>query len=323
MSRNALVLTLLGETLPAALFSEVEAWLEDQGLSVARRCWLSSEEAAPGGAACVAWEIEGRALESGRVDFEALRAEVLALGNAHGVDAAVQASSEWRGHRRLVCFDMDSTLIKAEVIDELARRHGVGDEVAAVTERAMRGELDFQQSFRERMARLEGLDEAVLEDIAVNLPLMDGLETLMAGLKHHGYRTAILSGGFSYFARHLQARFGFDEVHANELVIDECGQVTGEVREPIVDAARKAWLLEDIAKREGLSLSQTVAVGDGANDLEMLSRAGLGIAFRAKPVVREKARQSITTLGLDAVLYLMGHSRAALAVEASADTPAG
>ncbi len=232
----------------------------------------------------------------------------------HGVDIALQEDSIWRRHRRLICFDMDSTLIQAEVIDELARRHGVYDEVAAVTERAMRGELDFQQSFRERMAKLKGLDESVLAEIAEHLPLMDGLERLMTQLKRLGYRTAILSGGFSYFARHLQARLGFDEIHANELLI-EGGKVTGEVREPIVDAERKAQLLREIAEREGLTLEQTIAVGDGANDLKMLATAGLGIAFRAKPLVKSQARQSISTLGLDAVLYLIGYRQADLDAE--------
>ncbi|SHM01293.1 phosphoserine phosphatase SerB [Vreelandella subglaciescola] len=299
MSENALMLTLLGDTLPAAFLTEAEALVARHGLTVERREWLSDENSG----ACVAYWLTGES-----ADVEALRKEALALGNAQGVDVAIQPSGEWQGHRRLVCFDMDSTLIKTEVIDELARRHGVGDEVAAVTEQAMRGELDFKQSFRARMAKLEGLDEAVLADIAAHLPLMDGLETLMATLKQQGYRTAIISGGFTYFARHLQERFGFDEIHANELVI-ESGKVTGEVREPIVDAQRKAELLAQMAECQGLSLSQTVAVGDGANDLKMLARAGLGIAFRAKPLVREQARQSISTLGLDAVLYLLGHSR--------------
>lgn len=315
MSENALILTLLGETLPTTLVSEAEALAAHHGLAVEHREWLSDQAAGKQGAAssaCVVCRLTGKILEGsgkeGGVDIEALREQALALGVAHGVDVAIQSGREWRGHRGLVCFDMDSTLIKTEVIDELARRHGVGDEVAAITERAMRGELDFQQSFRERMARLEGLDEAVLADIAASLPIMDGLETLMATLKQQGYRSAIISGGFTYFARHLQQRFGFDEVHANELIIED-GQVTGEVREPIVDAARKAELLEAIASRHGLSLSQTVAVGDGANDLTMLDRAGLGIAFRAKPLVREQARQSISTLGLEAVLYLLGHGQ--------------
>ncbi|WP_017430042.1 phosphoserine phosphatase SerB [Vreelandella jeotgali] len=309
MSHNALVLTLLGETLPATLLDRVTALIQRFDLHASAHRWLTDQDAepAPGHAACLAIELGGQALADGEVNVETLRRDALALGNREDVDVAIQAADEWRGHRRLVCFDMDSTLIKTEVIDELARRHGVGDDVAAVTERAMRGELDFQQSFRARMAKLEGLDEAVLADIAAHLPLMDGLETLMDGLKCYGYRTAIISGGFSYFARHLQQRLGFDEVHANELIINN-GRVTGEVREPIVDAAHKARLLEDIAARQGLSPSQTVAVGDGANDLTMLARAGLGIAFRAKPVVREQASQAITTLGLDAVLYLLGHA---------------
>ena len=248
------------------------------------------------------------------MDLESLREKALALGATHGVDIALQEDSIWRTHRRLVCFDMDSTLIKAEVIDELARRHGVYDEVAEVTERAMRGELDFQQSFRERMAKLKGLDESVLAEIAEELPLMDGVEQLMAQLKRLGYRTAILSGGFTYFARHLQQRLGFDEIHANELVIED-GKVTGEVREPIVDADRKAALLHQIAQREGIAMEQTIAVGDGANDLKMLAAAGLGIAFRAKPLVRAQARQSISTLGLDAVLYLIGYRQADLSCQ--------
>lgn len=303
MSQNTLILTLLGDTLPAALLTEAEALVARHGLAVERREWLSDENSS----ACVAYRLTGESADVEALREEALRKEALALGNTQGVDVAIQPGDGWQGHRRLVCFDMDSTLIKTEVIDELARRHGVGDEVAEVTERAMRGELDFKQSFRQRMAKLEGLDEAVLADIAANLPLMDGLETLMATLKQRGYRTAIISGGFTYFARHLQERFGFDEIHANELVIDN-GKVTGEVREPIIDAQRKAELLAQMAECQGLSLSQTVAVGDGANDLEMLARAGLGIAFRAKPLVREQARQSISTLGLDAVLYLLGHS---------------
>ncbi|MCE8020555.1 phosphoserine phosphatase SerB [Halomonas sp. MCCC 1A11036] len=304
-SEPRLILTLLAPHLPAGILAEVGALTAEHGLTVELIHRLSGREALDGGVppfgACVECWLRGE-----EVDLDILREKALALGAMHGVDIAIQEDSIWRRHRRLVCFDMDSTLIQAEVIDELARRHGVYEDVAAVTERAMRGELDFQQSFRERMAKLKGLDESVLAEIAEELPLMDGVERLMKHLKRLGYRTAILSGGFTYFARHLQEKLGFDEIHANELVIEN-GKVTGEVREPILDASRKAELLHEIAAREGLAMEQTIAVGDGANDLKMLATAGLGIAFRAKPLVRSQARQSISTLGIDAVLYLMGY----------------
>nr|WP_300305977.1 phosphoserine phosphatase SerB [Halomonas sp.] len=309
-SQPRLIMTLLAPKLPAGILAEVGALTAGHGLTVELIHRLSGREPldgeAPEHGSCVECWLRGE-----EVDVEALHEKALALGAAHGVDIALQEDSIWRTHRRLVCFDMDSTLIKAEVIDELARRHGVYDEVAEVTERAMRGELDFKQSFRERMSKLKGLDESVLADIAAELPLMDGVETLMKQLKRLGYRTAILSGGFTYFAEYLQARLGFDEIHANELVIEN-GKVTGEVREPIVDADRKAQLLHEIAQREGFRMEQTIAVGDGANDLKMLAAAGLGIAFRAKPLVRQQARHSISTLGLDAVLYLIGYRQADL-----------
>ncbi|WP_010627297.1 phosphoserine phosphatase SerB [Halomonas sp. KM-1] len=304
-SEPRLILTLLAPHLPAGILAEMGALTAEHGLTVELIHRLSGREPLDGGVprfgSCVECWLRGE-----EIDLDSLREKALALGAMHGVDIAIQEDSIWRRHRRLVCFDMDSTLIQAEVIDELARRHGVYEEVAAVTERAMRGELDFQQSFRERMAKLKGLDEAVLAEIAEELPLMDGVERLMKHLKRLGYRTAILSGGFTYFARHLQEKLGFDEIHANELVIEN-GKVTGEVREPILDASRKAELLREIAAREGLAMEQTIAVGDGANDLKMLAAAGLGIAFRAKPLVRSQARQSISTLGIDAVLYLMGY----------------
>ncbi|WP_163576949.1 phosphoserine phosphatase SerB [Halomonas faecis] len=309
-SQPRLILTLLAPHLPAGILAEVGALTAGHGLTVELIHRLSGREPLDGGVAQENAQPRGSCVEcwlrGEEVDLDALREKALALGAMHGVDIAIQEDSIWRRHRRLVCFDMDSTLIQTEVIDELARRHGVGEEVAAVTERAMRGELDFQQSFRERMAKLRGLDESVLAEIAENLPLMDGVERLMHHLKRLGYRTAILSGGFTYFARHLQERLGFDEIHANELVIEN-GKVTGEVAEPILDADRKALLLHEIAAREGLAMEQTIAVGDGANDLKMLAAAGLGIAFRAKPLVRSQARQSISTLGIDAVLYLMGY----------------
>ncbi|MDR5904254.1 phosphoserine phosphatase SerB [Franzmannia qiaohouensis] len=309
-SQPRLILTLLAPHLPAGILAEVGALTAEHGLAVELIHRLSGREPLDGGVPRERDSIQGACVEcwlrGEEVDLDALREKALALGAMHGVDIAIQEDSIWRRHRRLVCFDMDSTLIQTEVIDELARRHGVGDEVAEVTERAMRGELDFQQSFRQRMAKLKGLDESVLAEIAAELPLMDGVERLMAQLKRLGYRTAILSGGFTYFADYLQQRLGFDEVHANQLVIED-GKVTGEVREPILDADRKVELLREIAAREGLAMEQTIAVGDGANDLKMLAAAGLGIAFRAKPLVRRQARQSISTLGLDAVLYLIGY----------------
>ena len=212
----------------------------------------------------------------------------------------------YRRCRRLVCFDMDSTLIGTEVIDELADRAGVGEKVKAITERAMRGEIDFNESFRERVALLKGLDTSVMQDIAENLPTTEGLDRLMTVLKRTGYKTAILSGGFTYFGNYLKRRFGFDYVYANELEVDDQGRLTGRSIGEIVDGKRKAELLKVMAQVEQVDIQQTVAVGDGANDLPMLSTAGLGIAFHAKPKVKANADQSLSTIGLDGILYFLG-----------------
>ena len=249
---------------------------------------------------CVQFGLKGQML-----DATAMRASCLLLSTELNVDVAVQEDNAYRRNRRLVCFDMDSTLIEQEVIDELAIEAGVGKQVAEITERAMQGELDFQQSFRARVALLKGMDASVLPQIAERLTVTEGAERLISTLKALGYRTAILSGGFQYFAEYLQEKLGIDEVHANCLdVVD--GIVTGEVKGHIVDGARKAFLLRELAERMGISLEQAIAVGDGANDLPMLSIAGLGVAFRAKPLVRQNANQAISSVGLDGVLYLLG-----------------
>ncbi|MBW2423224.1 MAG: phosphoserine phosphatase SerB [Deltaproteobacteria bacterium] len=240
-------------------------------------------------------------------DASALRGELLELAQELDVDIAFQVDDVYRRNRRLVAFDMDSTLIQTEVIDELAAEAGVGEEVAAITESAMNGELDFRESLERRVALLEGLDASVLEKIATRLPLTPGAERLIRTLRSLDYRTAILSGGFDFFGRHLQQRLGIDFVFANELEIVD-GRLTGRVKGEIVDGVRKAALLRQLAEREGLRLEQTIAVGDGANDLPMLDAAGLGIAFHAKPKVRASAEQVISNLGLDGILYLIGMS---------------
>lgn len=211
----------------------------------------------------------------------------------------------FRRCRRLVCFDMDSTLIGTEVIDELADRAGVGEEVRRITEQAMRGEIDFRESFTRRVALLKGLDESVMREIAENLPITEGVDRMMTVLKRTGYKTAILSGGFTYFGNYLKQRFGFDYVYANDLEIVD-GKLTGKYLGEIVDGRRKQELLRLIAQVENLDMRQTIAVGDGANDLPMLSAAGLGIAFHAKPKVKANAGQSLSTIGLDGILYFIG-----------------
>lgn len=240
---------------------------------------------------------------------EALRRALIERAALEGFDVGLQRRSVHRKSKRLVVMDMDSTLISIEVIDELARAHGVYDRVAAITERAMRGELDFQQSLRERVALLRGLDAGVLHELAGRLPLNDGAERLCATLRRLGFRLAVISGGFSDAAEALQRRLGLDHAFANRLGVAE-GRLTGEVVGTIVDAERKAALLGELAASEGISLDQVIAVGDGANDLPMLRKAGLGVAFRAKPAVRAEADVAFSHSGLDAILYLIGLSEA-------------
>ncbi|MCY0108121.1 phosphoserine phosphatase SerB [Pseudomonas monsensis] len=298
------IVTLLTRKVTAGQLQAVSSITAKYGLNIDHIDRLSGrmplDTPADKGKGCIEFSVRGEA-----ADPQALRAEFLSVAQALNVDIAFQEDSLFRRNRRLAVFDMDSTLIEAEVIDELAKAAGVGEQVSAITERAMAGELDFRASFKERLALLKGLDVSVLDSIGASLRLTEGAETLFAELKRLGYKTAILSGGFTYFAKQLQAKLGIDYVFANELEVVD-GKCTGVAIEPIVDAQRKADLLKELAHKEGLRLEQTIAVGDGANDLPMLAIAGLGVAFRAKPLVKQSAKQAISTLGLDGVLYLLG-----------------
>jgi phosphoserine phosphatase len=296
------IITILGRSITAQQLTRVSAIIAAHGMNVDRIDRLSGQltpSDAPANA-CVELAVSGD--PSGEFS---MRAEFLTAAQQLSIDIAFQRESIFRRNRRLFVFDMDSTLIQGEVIDELARLAGVGDQVSRITEAAMRGELDFDQSFTRRVALLQGLLADRVLSLLETIPLADGAERLIRTLRLLGYKTAILSGGFSFFARHLQQRLGIDSVHSNELEIID-GAVTGRVIPPIVNGVRKAELLAQIANSEGISLEQVVAVGDGANDIPMLNLAGMGIAYRAKPLVRQSADQSISNLGLDGLLYLIG-----------------
>ncbi|MDA3874485.1 MAG: phosphoserine phosphatase SerB [Kiritimatiellae bacterium] len=298
------ILTLLGRSINAGHIARVSSVVASYGLNIEQVTRLSGrisrlEGGHPQHASIEIW------LKGQVTDISVLHAELLALGSELNLDLAVQEDDIFRRNRRLVCFDMDSTLIQAEVIDVLAEAAGVGAQVAAITESAMRGELDFTESFQQRLSLLAGLDASILPSLAENLPITPGAEKLIHTLKKVGYRVVILSGGFDYFAHFLQQRLDIDEVHANTLDIRD-GKLTGQINGPVVDGPRKAKLLREIAEREGIRLEQVIAVGDGANDLPMLSIAGLGIAYRAKPLVKQRARHALGTVGLDGILYLLG-----------------
>jgi phosphoserine phosphatase len=299
------IINILGETLTAVQLSAVTKIMSDQNLNIdaikrlTGRVSIIEKEEFP--RSCVQLSVAGHIL-----DKTLMTASFMEISRTLNVDISFQEDNMYRRNRRLVCFDMDSTLIQTEVIDELADLAGVGEQVRAITESAMNGEIDFSESFKQRMALLEGLSEDVLKTVAENLPITQGAHRLMKALKYYGYKTAILSGGFTYFGHYLQKELGIDYVHANELEIID-GKLTGKYLGEIVDGQKKAEYLKAIAKKEGIHINQTIAVGDGANDLPMLNLAGLGIAFHAKPTVKESASTSISSLGLDGILYLLGY----------------
>ena len=304
--KNRNILMILGRRLSASQIEATSKIIADQGLNIDSIRRLSGRQSIKNPQkhirACIEFSLRGNPR-----DRQAMQAELMKLSQHEEMDFSLQKDNMYRRMRRLICFDMDSTLIQTEVIDELAMRAGVGDQVKAITERAMRGEIDFKESFTERVALLKGLDTSVMRDIAENLPITEGADRMMYVLKRYGYKIAILSGGFTYFGEYLQKRWGIDYVYANELEVDEDGKLTGRYAGEIVDGRRKAELLKLIAQVEKVDIEQTIAVGDGANDLPMLSEAGLGIAFHAKPRVAANAKQSINTIGLDGVLYFPLH----------------
>ena len=302
--KNRYILTLLGRKLSALQIQAVASVLAEQGLNIDAIKRLTGRIPLDGHRdnirACIEFSVRGTPKDRGE-----MQSKLLKLSSELEMDFSFQLDNMYRRMRRLICFDMDSTLIETEVIDELAERAGVGPQVREITARAMRGEIDFKESFTERVALLKGLDVSVMEDIAQHLPITEGVDRLMFVLKQYGYKIAILSGGFTYFGNYLKNKYDLDYVYANELEIEN-GKLTGRYVGEIVDGRRKAELLKLIAQVEHVNLAQTIAVGDGANDLPMLSEAGLGIAFHAKPRVVANAKQSINTMGLDGVLYFLG-----------------
>lgn len=303
--KNRYILTVIGRTLSAKQIAAATKIIADQGLNIdfIRRMTgrISIKHPEKNVRSCIEFSLRGTPKNR-----SLMQSKLMHLASEQEIDFSFQRDDMYRRMRRLICFDMDSTLIQTECIDELAMRAGVGDKVKAITERAMRGEIDFKESFTQRVSLLKGLDISVMKDIAEHLPITEGANRLMSVLKRCGYKIAILSGGFTYFGEQLRRRYGIDYVYANELEIDENGKLTGRYIGEIVDGKRKAELLKLIAQVEQVNLAQTIAVGDGANDLPMISEAGLGIAFHAKPRVKATAQQSINNIGLDGVLYFLG-----------------
>ncbi|MFA7491905.1 MAG: phosphoserine phosphatase SerB [Proteiniphilum sp.] len=303
--KNRYIITLLGRILTAKQIASVSKIIAEQNLNIDNMVRLTGriplDEKERAAQSCVELSVRGTP-----ADRQQMQQAFLELTSSLNFDISFQEESMFRRMRRLICFDMDSTLIQTEVIDELAERAGVGNEVKGITELAMQGEIDFNESFRQRVKLLKGLDVSVMKEIAENLPITEGVERLVKVLQKVGFKTAILSGGFSYFGNYLKEKYGFDYMYANELEIEN-GKLTGNYLGDIVDGKRKAELLRLIAQVEKIDLRQTVAVGDGANDLPMLGIAGLGIAFHAKPKVKQNADQSLSTVGIDGILYFLGY----------------
>lgn len=303
--KNRYIITLLGRILTAEQIAAVSAIIAEQHLNIDNIVRLTGriplDEKERAAQSCVELSVRGTP-----VDRQQMQQSFLELSSTLNFDISFQEESMFRRMRRLICFDMDSTLIQTEVIDELAERAGVGSEVKAITEMAMQGEIDFNESFRQRVKLLKGLDVSVMKDIAKNLPITEGVDRLMKVLQKVGFKTAILSGGFTYFGNYLKEKYGFDYMYANELEIVD-GKLTGNYLGDVVDGKRKAELLRLIAQVEKIDLRQTVAVGDGANDLPMLGIAGLGIAFHAKPKVKRNANQALSSVGIDGILYFLGY----------------